>query len=137
MSEYKLVPLVDVLSCTLKSISSSILHQVCYVNSCWKAYTVSYQIYNTKATDLHQKINNNAENSSVWLKQTLDNLLVREQPITSRTRVGLGGSAQILQLVLLIVRVTCGPTTTRCSLYCALCTHRLVVTSRLMRMRHD
>ena len=99
MSEYKLLPSADLLSCTFEFISSWFLHQIGCVNTCWKAYTRRYQIYNTKATDLHKRVNNSAKNSSVWLTPSLGSLSVREQPITPRTRVGLGGSAPILHML--------------------------------------
>ena len=103
MSEYKLVPSADLLYCTFRSISSFILHQSSCVNTSWKAYTTSYQIYNTKAIDLHRRVNNSDENSSIRLTASLESLSVREQSIIPRTRVGLGRSAPILHVVYSVV----------------------------------
>ena len=101
MFEYKVVSSADLLPCTFQSISSSILHQIGCVNICWKAYTTRYQIYNNEAIDFYWRVNNGAENSSVWLTQSWDSLSVREQTITPRTRVGLGWSAPIIHFVML------------------------------------
>ena len=73
MSEYEVVPFAYLLSYTFPFVSSLLIHQSGCVNTRSKPYT-SYHIYDTKATNLHQRVNKSAENISFWLTRSLKNL---------------------------------------------------------------